>query len=558
MQGDQVDRSGRSSDEEMEKKYQHYSTIKKSLEVLMEQSKNLVKNMNGWSESNRKIGEQLNAFVTSAPLVESAIMEEYRVSVVDFHAMIQTEYKETRRAVTAFLQNRVISVIERLLKEDSGDVEAVWKVRKNILLDYESHLRRASNYEQKKDMEQMNRFELKASHDQTMLEEHTRYLNEVFDVFMTAGSDYLLFCTSSFLTCELFLVKQQFESLASICNNIGEETISPILDDINGVLSQIRSGKAVEQASTVSLPFHLPPKEAIPKYVPFREYVKMENAEKKAPAVISSISDGETDGVKNGTGKEKVKNSDVLGFFEGGEGEKKENPEEDVFGGLMGDDSHDDQYDAHNTNPFGDTHDTNPFGDTHDANPFGDTHDANPFGDTHDANPFGDTHDANPFGDTHDTNPFNNSHEDTHDPYDPFGELQYAHSDDHAEHDFFANPNPLDDLYNLGIENHVNEEHTSDHESEEEHDSDDDNNSIESHEESDSEEEEYSEEEASRPSHPRHVIARASFEGDDPEDLSFEKGDILTVLKVSKSGWWKGKLRGRVGLFPATYVKRYD
>ena len=77
MQGDQVDRSGHSSDEEMEKKYQHYSTIKKSLEVLMEQSKNLVKNMNGWSESNRKIGEQLNAFVTSAPLVESAIMEEY-------------------------------------------------------------------------------------------------------------------------------------------------------------------------------------------------------------------------------------------------------------------------------------------------------------------------------------------------------------------------------------------------------------------------------------------------------------------------------------------------
>ena len=195
------------------------------------------------------------------------------------------------------------------------------------------------------------------------------------------------------------------------------------------------------------------------------------------------------------------------------------------------DDSHDDQYDAHNTNPFDDTHDTNPFGDTHDTNPFGDTHDANPF---------------------------NNSHEDTHDPDDPFGELQYAHSDDHAEHDFFANPNPLDDLYNLGIENHVNEEHTSDHESEEEHDSDDDDNSTESHEESDSEEEEYSEEEASRPSHPRHVIARASFEGDDPEDLSFEKGDILTVLKVSKSGWWKGKLRGRVGLFPATYVKRYD
>ena len=77
----------------MEKKYQHYNTVKKSLEVLMEQSRNLVKNMNGWSESNRKIGEQLNAFVTSAPLVDSRIIEEYRVSVVDFHAIIQMEYK---------------------------------------------------------------------------------------------------------------------------------------------------------------------------------------------------------------------------------------------------------------------------------------------------------------------------------------------------------------------------------------------------------------------------------------------------------------------------------
>ena len=70
---------------------------------------------------------------------------------------------------------------------------------------------------------------------------------------------------------------------------MGEETVSPILDDINGVLSQIRAGKAVEQASAVSLPFHLPPKEAIPKYVPFREYVKMENVEKKVQNGLPSI-----------------------------------------------------------------------------------------------------------------------------------------------------------------------------------------------------------------------------------------------------------------------------
>lgn len=526
---DSVDRSGRSSDEEMEKKFNHYNTIRKSLEVLMEQCKNLVKNMNAWSESNKKIGEQLNAFVASSPLIDSAIMEEYRVSVMDFHTMVQTEYKESRRAVTAFLQNRVISVIEQLLKEDSANVEAVWKVRKNILLDYESHLRRASNYEQKKDMEQMNRFELKASHDQTMLEEHTRYLNQVFDVFTTAGSDFLLFCTSSFLTCELFLVKQQFESLASICNNVGEETVSPILDDINGVLSQIRAGKAVEQASAVSLPFHLPPKEAIPKYVPFREYVKMENVEKKVQTGLPSISDGEMDGAREVSGKEEAENSDVFGFLDGGEGAKGESQGDDVFGELMGVDGAAD--------------------DDNDDDPFG----------IH--GHYGEAQ-SDHFGDDHDQ------------------------SDDHSQHDFFAKQSPLDDLFDLGggtvdedyvVDNESEEELATDNESEEDHvvdnDSedepatdneteeepttdDDDNSSLDD---SDNENEESSsEQEYTRPSYPRHVIARASFEGDDPEDLSFEKGDILTVLKVSKSGWWKGKLHGRVGIFPATYVRRYD
>eukprot|EP00019_Armaparvus_languidus_P010172 CAMPEP_0168580978 /NCGR_PEP_ID=MMETSP0420-20121227/1123_1 /TAXON_ID=498008 /ORGANISM="Pessonella sp." /LENGTH=157 /DNA_ID=CAMNT_0008615207 /DNA_START=32 /DNA_END=502 /DNA_ORIENTATION=- len=40
--------------------------------------------------------------------------------------------------------------------------------------------------------------------------------------------------------------------------------------------------------------------------------------------------------------------------------------------------------------------------------------------------------------------------------------------------------------------------------------------------------------------------------------LSFKKGDVLRVLSRDKSGWWKGDLRGRVGLFPKNFVKEQE
>uniref|UniRef100_A0A8B9Z1I5 GRB2 related adaptor protein 2 n=1 Tax=Buteo japonicus TaxID=224669 RepID=A0A8B9Z1I5_9AVES len=35
---------------------------------------------------------------------------------------------------------------------------------------------------------------------------------------------------------------------------------------------------------------------------------------------------------------------------------------------------------------------------------------------------------------------------------------------------------------------------------------------------------------------------------------SFRSGDILEVLDSSNPSWWKGRLRGELGLFPANYV----
>uniref|UniRef100_A0A7M4FP46 GRB2 related adaptor protein 2 n=1 Tax=Crocodylus porosus TaxID=8502 RepID=A0A7M4FP46_CROPO len=38
------------------------------------------------------------------------------------------------------------------------------------------------------------------------------------------------------------------------------------------------------------------------------------------------------------------------------------------------------------------------------------------------------------------------------------------------------------------------------------------------------------------------------------DELGFRSGDIVEVLDSSNPSWWKGRLRGELGLFPANYV----
>lgn len=54
-----------------------------------------------------------------------------------------------------------------------------------------------------------------------------------------------------------------------------------------------------------------------------------------------------------------------------------------------------------------------------------------------------------------------------------------------------------------------------------------------------------------------YATALYSFEAQNPGDLSFEEGDVITVIKKtdSKDDWWEGKLHGRQGSFPANYCK---
>jgi len=45
------------------------------------------------------------------------------------------------------------------------------------------------------------------------------------------------------------------------------------------------------------------------------------------------------------------------------------------------------------------------------------------------------------------------------------------------------------------------------------------------------------------------------YTGATPEELSFQEGDMLTILKKDPGGWWEGELRGKRGWLPANYVQ---
>ncbi|KAJ3578430.1 hypothetical protein NPX13_g2143 [Xylaria arbuscula] len=53
------------------------------------------------------------------------------------------------------------------------------------------------------------------------------------------------------------------------------------------------------------------------------------------------------------------------------------------------------------------------------------------------------------------------------------------------------------------------------------------------------------------------AVALFTFEADQPGDLGFKKGEIITVLKKTESDndWWTGMIGTRHGVFPSNYVK---
>lgn len=51
------------------------------------------------------------------------------------------------------------------------------------------------------------------------------------------------------------------------------------------------------------------------------------------------------------------------------------------------------------------------------------------------------------------------------------------------------------------------------------------------------------------------VKARFPFQQTNEDELSFSKGDIITVTRQEDGGWWEGSLNGKSGWFPSNYVR---
>lgn len=53
------------------------------------------------------------------------------------------------------------------------------------------------------------------------------------------------------------------------------------------------------------------------------------------------------------------------------------------------------------------------------------------------------------------------------------------------------------------------------------------------------------------------AIVRYSYVAENEDELTLNEGDTISVLEkeLEDSGWWKGELNGRVGVFPDNFVE---
>lgn len=55
------------------------------------------------------------------------------------------------------------------------------------------------------------------------------------------------------------------------------------------------------------------------------------------------------------------------------------------------------------------------------------------------------------------------------------------------------------------------------------------------------------------------VVAKYDFEGSDPDDLPFRKGEILTIVSKDEEQWWTARnTMGQAGSIPVPYVQKYE
>lgn len=53
---------------------------------------------------------------------------------------------------------------------------------------------------------------------------------------------------------------------------------------------------------------------------------------------------------------------------------------------------------------------------------------------------------------------------------------------------------------------------------------------------------------------PKRVRALYDLSSNEPDELTFKRGDVIVVLEQVYRDWWRGSLRGSIGIFPLNYV----
>lgn len=252
--------------------------MEKNLSTLHAQCVALVSNIDNWCNTNRKLADELKRFTNTANN-SSEEMEVYKETVVNLHGALQIEYDQTRRALMTILRTRIMSRIDHLLKDDFNQVHKIVKARKNIIMDYDSHRQKCSQFERKGESDKADRFRRKADHDKQMLDEHTAYLEERFEELIETGSIILNKETATLITCEMYLVKRQYEAMVGICNNFGDDVVSAVTYDIDDVINRIQQGENVE-SNYVPPELDLPePKNLdIPQITPFTDAPRRQSA----------------------------------------------------------------------------------------------------------------------------------------------------------------------------------------------------------------------------------------------------------------------------------------
>ncbi|CAG8532218.1 13156_t:CDS:10, partial [Dentiscutata heterogama] len=62
-------------------------------------------------------------------------------------------------------------------------------------------------------------------------------------------------------------------------------------------------------------------------------------------------------------------------------------------------------------------------------------------------------------------------------------------------------------------------------------------------------------EQTKKSAEPKLAKVEYDYQAKEADELSLDKGDVVTVIEQVDQGWWKGDLNGKIGMFPANHVK---